>query len=362
MPKVSVIIPVYNVEKYLGECLDSVLGQTLRDIEVICVDDGSTDGSPAMLEKYAARDSRVKVLRQENSGAGAARNAGLSVASGDYLFFCDPDDWCDRNMLRDMHRRAIKDKCDVVLAGMIRHDCVLSHYSFSYPSRKLARLPRVFPGRDACDFIFVAARANPWNKLFRRAFVHERKILFQEQKRENDLFFSYVTIALAERIGVVDDAYYHYRMGRLGSLQADGGTDGAPLLWLDAFKAVKVRLEQEGVLDGFAFGLLRALLGTGTRAMLKRTCEEDIRILYSALRDEAVNVAGLVGQRLGELGDMDKAVWDIVSANASPIPLLAFWGRYFRDRASVRGSVGDIALMRRVHKLRHVMHKLFGRS
>ena len=362
MPSGSVIIPVYNVEKYLGECLDSVLGQTLRDIEVICVDDGSTDGSPAMLEKYAAKDPRVKVLRQENSGAGVARNTGLSVASGDYLFFCDPDDWCDRDMLRVMYGRAVKDRCDVVLAGMIRHNCACAHPSFSYPARKLVGLPGVFPGRDACDFIFVAARANPWNKLFRRAFVKERKIEFQAQKRENDLFFSYVTVALAERIGVVDDAYYHYRMGRTGSLQACGGSDGSPLLWIDAFRAVRARLEQEGVLDVFAFGLLRALLGTGARAVLKLACEGDVRTLYSALRDETVNVAGLVGRRLEELGDVDKAVWGIVSANASPIPLLAFWGRHFRDRASALGSVGDIARKRRSHGFCHVMHRLFGRS
>ena len=89
MPKVSVIIPVYNVEKYLRACLDSVVNQTFRDIEIICVDDGSTDGSGAILDEYAAKDSRMRVIRQANAGAGAARNAGLDVATGEYVFFAD---------------------------------------------------------------------------------------------------------------------------------------------------------------------------------------------------------------------------------------------------------------------------------
>ena len=91
--KVSVIIPVYNVEKYLRECIDSILNQTLRDLELICVDDGSTDGSLEILHEYEKADSRVKVLTQHNMGAGAARNKGLAIATGEYLSFLDSDDF-----------------------------------------------------------------------------------------------------------------------------------------------------------------------------------------------------------------------------------------------------------------------------
>ena len=90
-PRVSVIIPVYNAEKYLRGCMGSVLGQTLRELEVICVDDGSTDGSAAILAEYAENDSRVRVLRQENKGAGAARNLGIDAAKGEYVAFCSSD-------------------------------------------------------------------------------------------------------------------------------------------------------------------------------------------------------------------------------------------------------------------------------
>ncbi len=106
--KISVVIPVYNQAPYLAECLDSVLVQTLRDIEVVCVDDGSTDDSGRMLDEYAARDSRVKVIHQANAGAGPARNAGMDVAAGEFLAFMDPDDlYPDEGVLEDVYSAAV---------------------------------------------------------------------------------------------------------------------------------------------------------------------------------------------------------------------------------------------------------------
>ena len=99
MPKVSVIIPIYNAAEFLGECLDSVLAQTLTDIEVICVNDGSPDNSLEILREYEKKDSRIKIIDQKNQGAGAARNHGMSVARGEYLSFLDSDDFFDRDML-----------------------------------------------------------------------------------------------------------------------------------------------------------------------------------------------------------------------------------------------------------------------
>ena len=98
-PKVSVILPVYNVGKYLRQCMDSIVGQTLQEIEVICIDDGSADDSPQILQAYAKKDPRIKVVCQQNQGAGAARNRGLSMARGEYLSFLDSDDFFETNML-----------------------------------------------------------------------------------------------------------------------------------------------------------------------------------------------------------------------------------------------------------------------
>ena len=121
-PKVSVIIPVYNVEKYLGPCLDSILGQTLNNIEVICVDDGSTDRSLEILREYEKRDARVKVLTQPNTNAGAARNKGIQQARGEYLSFLDSDDHFDPTMLEKCAARMDQDRSDVLVFGAKQHN------------------------------------------------------------------------------------------------------------------------------------------------------------------------------------------------------------------------------------------------
>ena len=102
MPQVSVIVPVYNAEKYLAECVDSILAQTLRDIEVILVDDGSTDTSPAICDAYAGKDSRVKVIHKANGRAASARNAGMKIVQGEYVAFVDSDDWISPDMYEQM--------------------------------------------------------------------------------------------------------------------------------------------------------------------------------------------------------------------------------------------------------------------
>ena len=116
-PKVSVIIPVYNVEEYLRECLDSVVNQTLKEIEIICVDDGSTDSSLDILKEYAEKDNRITVMKQANLHAGVARNAGLSVAKGEYLSFLDSDDFFEKDMLEKMFLKVSSNLSDVIVCS-----------------------------------------------------------------------------------------------------------------------------------------------------------------------------------------------------------------------------------------------------
>ena len=131
MPQISVIVPVYKVEQYLKRCVDSILHQTFSDLEVILVDDGSPDNCPAMCDKYAGTDSRVKVIHQKNAGVSAARNAGLSVASGEYITFVDSDDFIDPQMYEKMLAVAEKYDCDVVMCDCMKefpdHQEVYTH-------------------------------------------------------------------------------------------------------------------------------------------------------------------------------------------------------------------------------------------
>lgn len=215
-PFVSVIIPVYNAEKYLRECLDSVVNQTLRDIEIICVDDGSTDSSPAVLAEYASRDSRVRVLTQENRYAGAARNAGMKIARGDYLSFLDADDVFDPDMLRKMFLDADARDADVVI-------CRADRFSDSLEARtpvpwtvrpELLDVPAttVFSYKNFCRDAFTFCIGWTWDKLFSRRFIEEQGLSFSETRSTNDAYFTFLAVIFARRISFVDRVFVHQRV------------------------------------------------------------------------------------------------------------------------------------------------------
>ena len=118
MPKVSIISPMYNVEKYLKKCLESYVNQTLIDIEIILVDDGSPDNSGKIADEYAKRDSRIRVIHKKNAGVSAARNDGLSIAKGEYVIFCDSDDWMNENACEILYSAAKKNNADISIADV----------------------------------------------------------------------------------------------------------------------------------------------------------------------------------------------------------------------------------------------------
>ena len=212
-PKVSVIIPVYNTEKYLRECLDSVVNQTLKDIEIICVDDGSTDGSLAILHEYEEKDSRVKVYMQEKSNAGAARNVGLSKATGEYLAFLDSDDYYELFMLEHMLACAQKRVADIVVCRYHTYYESTGKTSYSCWGVKMDRLPSniVFSYHEIEQECFSSILGCPWNKLFKRKLVTENKLRFQEQPVFNDAFFSYSAMISTNALTVLDESLICYR-------------------------------------------------------------------------------------------------------------------------------------------------------
>lgn len=302
MTKVSVILPVYNVEKYLRQCLDSVIGQTLKEIEIIAVDDGSTDDSPAILDEYAAREPRMKVIHQRNAGAGAARNAGLDAATGDYVIFLDPDDYVEKVMLRSMYDLAIEEKADVTCSAWMVHEGdepgkgYRRGYDLEIVNVRGSKTPSELGERLFTAFGFV-----PWNKLVRRGFLKERNIRFQEIPRTNDVYFSTSAIALADRIAVINGAYYHYRQHRQGGLVF--GIDKTPLSLLDAISALKGKLESEGVWASTrtAFRIMAA-----RECIMKMTVFKSIaavREFYNAMLETKVDeycIRGLSDEQIGQ--------------------------------------------------------------
>ena len=212
--KVSVVIPVHNGEQYLRECLDTVVGQTLKDLEIICVNDGSTDGSLQILEEYAAHDSRMKIISQPASNAGRARNTGLALVTGEYLSFLDADDWFEKDMLQTMVALAMKDDADIVFckaATFNQKTGVHDKKSFSLKERLVPK-DKIFSCRDIPEDAFQFCRTAAWDKLYKTSFIKGEGLNFQEQPRMNDCFFSSMANIRAKKMIVCDKFFVHYRI------------------------------------------------------------------------------------------------------------------------------------------------------
>lgn len=203
--KVSVIIPVYNVEIYLAECLDSVLQQTLRDIEIICINDGSTDRSSEVLQEYVNKDSRIIIINQENKGLGSARNRGLEIATGEYVAFLDSDDWVDVDYYEKLYNTATKYNAEIACAGYKR--CSGRKKS----SRLKFRNERVYTKtEDKYKATRMPAYCYVWNKIYKLSNLRMCGLVFTSEFAE-DVMFSYRTLYFLPKMVTVPATYYNYR-------------------------------------------------------------------------------------------------------------------------------------------------------
>lgn len=214
-PKVSVIMPVYNAHDFLAQCVHSVLNQTLKEIEVICVDDDSQDDSLQILQDLARQDCRMKVIHQENGGAGAARNNGLQYATGEYLSILDCDDFFEPDMLEKAYLEAKQKDLDIIVFGCDFYDNNSGSFrpcTYSI-NRKLLPEKDVFCAEDVKQDVFKLFVGWSWDKLFRTSFVREHSLLFQEQRTTNDMLFVFNGLLRATRISTMDNIFVHQRRG-----------------------------------------------------------------------------------------------------------------------------------------------------
>jgi len=214
MPKVSVIVPVFNTAQYLEECLTSILNQSLADIEIICIDDGSKDGSLGILRRFSESDNRIKVLTQENSGAGVARNLGMKHATGTYLSFLDSDDVFEPSMLERLYNLAEERDLDIAVCRCDKFDSMTGKTRPADNSIKAALLPPhgPFAANEIKKDFFEAFIWWPWDKLFRRSFVEDNSLEYMALRTTNDLYYVACNMLLATRIDYVDDVLVHQRV------------------------------------------------------------------------------------------------------------------------------------------------------
>lgn len=245
--KVSVIIPIYNAERYIRQCMDSLVKQTLKEIEIICVNDGSTDHSEEILKEYSASDPRVRVLSQKNAGAGAARNTGLRNAGGEYLSFLDADDFFEPDMLEISYQKAKEGNAQIVVFGSDQYrEDTDSFQTVDWVIRKHALPPyRPMNFRTFTDNVFKVFVGWAWDKLFEREFIEKYDLLFQEQRTSNDLLFVFTALVLAERIEVEYKILVHQRRNNPASLS--NTREKSWYCFYDALTALRDNLKKYGL-------------------------------------------------------------------------------------------------------------------
>lgn len=221
-PKVSIIIPVYNAEEYLCQCLNSILSQSLNDIEIICVDDCSTDGCNDILVSYAANDSRFKVIRNNNNlHAGPSRNRGLEIAKGEYILFMDADDWLVEDSLERLYLDTVCMKADISRCRALEYDNITGEKvknEFSY----LKNVPFYLFNRiiQYSKFPHILTKVNvaPWGGLYKRSFLLQNNIAFDSLSCCNDRAFYCKSIILATRVVFFKTELVNYRTNNKSSL------------------------------------------------------------------------------------------------------------------------------------------------
>ena len=198
MKKVSVIVPFYNVEKYIDKCLNSLVNQTLEDIEIIIVNDGSKDNSETIAKKYASKyKNKIIYLEKENGGLSDARNYALPYATGEYIAFLDSDDYVEFDMYKQMYEKAKKENADIV-------EC---DFLWEYPNERIESKGRNY--KDKHD-ILLNARVVAWNKLIKRELIEKTKVKFPYGLRYEDVEFFYKLIPYINKLEIVNKSFVHY--------------------------------------------------------------------------------------------------------------------------------------------------------
>lgn len=216
--KVSVIMPVYNADDYIVEAIETVLSQTLRDFELICVDDGSTDKSVEIIKSFAKKDDRVKLFEMSHIGVSTARNKGLLKSQGEYVIFLDADDFYEDTLLEKLYNAAKENNLDIVATDFDLYDNKKDRFIKS-PEEEHGNIyagGTVASKNEFPDFILQSTTGYVWNKLFKSAFIKEKEILFAPELYVfEDVYFVCCALSLADRVSRVQEVLVHHRIYQL---------------------------------------------------------------------------------------------------------------------------------------------------
>ncbi|MCD8283618.1 MAG: glycosyltransferase [Opitutae bacterium] len=309
--KVSVVVPVYNVEEYLAECLDSIVNQTLKEIEIVCVDDGSTDSSPKILQEYAKRDSRIKIVRKENNGLGAARNTGIENSKGKYIYFVDSDDILRLYALQEMFEEAGNLNLDVLFFGAEPFfetvELEKKHKGYKEFYIRRGNYPSVMAGKDL-SVLMQKNRADFMSAycfISRAKFLEDNNIRFPEKCLYEDHLFFFLLLRFAKRAFVVHDSYYlrRVREGSIMTRERDIGNFDSYFRVVNDIEKVRkkeVGTEFAKVLYGHCLRIVPILYG-----IYKELSVEEKVVARNELLEKRFNDSELVIQLRKKIEELD---------------------------------------------------------
>lgn len=247
-PKLSILVPIYNVETYLAQALSSLIDQSFQDLEIICINDGSTDGSLAIIQRFAKKDSRIALIDKPNTGYGDSMNLGLKRAKGEYIGILEPDDWLDEDALKLMYEAALKHNADVVKCNYYRtHTNRKSGALENVKVEEIAERQVINPSKDREVFSFAPAI---WSMIYRKSFLVDNQIKFLPTPGASyqDLSFNFKVWALAHTAVLLPDAFLHYRIDNENSSVNNPGKVNCVV---DEYAEIETFLTERGIFNKF---------------------------------------------------------------------------------------------------------------
>lgn len=228
IPSVSIIVPIYNVEKQLTRCVNSILEQTLTNIEVILVDDGSPDNCGDICDEYEKKDKRIRVIHKKNGGLSSARNAGAKIATGEYIGFVDSDDWIEKEMYQKLYKIGSSTNSDIARCGynIVCNGGIIDTVIPEFPKgtyEKIEIMNKLFPCTISPQYLFSTKTKDvtitAWSHIYKKEFYHNNKLTFISEKEilSEDYVFNFQAYLKASRISVIENKLYNYDV-RIGSL------------------------------------------------------------------------------------------------------------------------------------------------
>ena len=284
-PEITVIIPSYNVEEYIGECLESLQKQTFQNFEVFCVDDGSDDGTVRIIQQYTETDSRFQYIKMDHCGkAGLMRNEGIRRAEGEYLLFLDSDDFFEPELIEHSLNKIKEDQADVCMFDARLYFSDTGKYRKSNVMLKKEYIPETVPTEGKTfPYVFNIGTGCPWTSLFKKSLIDENKLEYMALSRSNDIYFVNMALVLAKRITMLSEVLVNYRQ-RNTSLQANNTK--TPWDWYEALKAIRDKLKELNLYEDVEASFKNLAFGVSIYNLCSLKAGEQFCQVYERLNNE----------------------------------------------------------------------------